>query len=366
MAVYLSTNGPTQSTSDAPPRRLLVATTHGINVIERQGVSSPWETTGRVLEDKHVSALMEVPRGGGIFAGVHNGGLYHSADDGRTWQRRSDGITIEHVYSLGYREHADGVTLYAGTEPVSLFRSRDNGLHWEHLPAIGTVPGHEKWTFPPPPHLAHTKSFKFDERDPDTFFVTVEQGALLQTRDGGQTWREIDSFYRADDKWYKDIHRVVSHPSNPDELYMVTGMGAYRSGDGGATWDSLTGLDFRIGYPDQLIFAPDGSDVLFMSGAERDPSSWRTSHQAHGTVMRSRDRGRTWEDASQGLPQKTRANIEAFNAAVYPGGYLLFAGNTDGEVYASENGGDSWQQIAAGLKPVSKGGHFRNLQQAVA
>ena len=40
----------------------------------------------------------------------------------------------------------------------------------------------------------------------------------------------------------------------------------------------------------------------------------------------------------------------------------MFAGNTDGEVYASEDAGDNWSLIASGLKPVSKAGHFRNLQ----
>jgi photosystem II stability/assembly factor-like uncharacterized protein len=366
MTVCLSTNGPSIYASDGPPTKLLVATTHGINILERPRRGGEWTVRDRALDGKHVSALMIEPRNGAIFAGVHNGGLYFSADDGATWERRTNGLTIEHVYSLGYAAHPDGVTLYAGTEPVSLFRSRDNGHHWQELPAIAQVPGREHWTFPPPPHVAHTKGLTFDPRDPNVIYAAIEQGALLKSTDGGASWRELGSYYRPDDTWYKDVHRLICRPSNPDELFMATGIGLYRSLDAGETWERQTTIDFTIGYPDQIILSPLDDRVMFMSGAGRDPSTWRSSHHANGTVLRTRDGGVTWEDANRGLPQSSRANIEAMNVASYPGGYILFAGNTDGEVFATEDGGDNWVRIATGLKPVSKGGHFRNLQTVPA
>ncbi len=360
MTACLSTNGPSVCEAGAKPTRLLVATLSGVDVIERADASAPWKKTAHTLDGKHVSALMRPP-GKGVFASVHNGGIFHSGDDGATWTSRDNGVTSGHVFSLDY----NGAALYAGTEPVSLFRSDDNGAHWRELPSIGAVPGHETWSFPPPPHLAHTKAFLFDRRDPNVFFAAIEQGALLLTRDGGQTWRELDDFYRPDDVWPKDIHRVA-RDSRDDRLYIATGNGMFASDDGGEKWTRLTDMDFRIGYPDQMIVAPAGDGAIYASGAERDPRTWRTSRQAHGTVLRSRDRGRTWESANKGLPNEGRANIEAFNIAVYPGGFTMFAGNTDGEIYASEDGAESWQLVVSGLKPVSKGGHFRNLQTAAA
>ncbi|MGZ5827343.1 MAG: WD40/YVTN/BNR-like repeat-containing protein [Xanthobacteraceae bacterium] len=366
MTVCLSTNGPSIYKVDAPPRRLLVATLQGVVVLERDKPGSEWRKTGLGLEGKHISSMMIEPRNGGVFAGVHGGTIHFSSDNGNTWERRDSGVTIPHIYSLGWVAKGKDIVLYAGTEPVSLFRSIDNGKSWEHLPAIGKVPGHEKWTFPPPPHIAHTKNFTFDPRNPDIFYATVEQGALLKTTDGGVSWHELASFHKDEDRWYKDVHRLAYRPSNPDEFFMATGMGVYHSLDAGKTWDSITGVDFTIGYPDQVIFSPIDERVIYMSGAEHDPSTWRSSHEAHGTVLRSKDSGRTWEDASRGMPRASRANIEALNAAAYPGGFTLFAGNTDGEVYASEDGGDSWTRIASGLKPISKGGHFRNLQAVPA
>lgn len=365
MTAVVSTNGPGVHMCDAAPLKLLVATTHGAAVLEREAPGAAWRSTGRVLEDKHLSSLMIAPDGG-IFAGVHNGGLHFSGDDGVTWEPRSRGITVDHVYSLGYRKDGEGVVLYAGTEPVDLFQSRDNGLTWEELPAIKSAPNNDRWSFPPPPHFAHTKSFLFDPRAPETFLVAIEQGGLLKTTDGGQSWSELESFSKPDDEWYKDVHRLVRRPSNPDEIYMLTGIGLYCSYDAGETWERRTDSSFRIGYPDQLILSPNDDRLMFMCGAVGNPTVWRKTHAANGWVLRTRDGGRTWEDANRGLPVMSRSNIEAFTAACYPDGYELYAGNTDGEVYTSSDEGETWSLLAKDLAPVSKGGHFRTLQQASA
>lgn len=361
----LSTNGPATCLTDREPDRLLVATLNGVTTLDRVGNSSEWKDAGRFLQDRHVSALMQPAGTDIVFASAHNGGIYQSKDGGRTWDDAAEEFSDRHIFSLDFCRHDGKRILYAGTEPVSLLRSVDDGVTWQELPSIGQVPGNDKWTFPPPPHLAHTKCFLFDPNDPKVIYVGVEQGALLQSIDSGQSWRELDSFYSPDHVWYKDIHRIARHPVEFDRLYLVTGMGLFVSQDRGESWKHLTGIDDEIGYPDQIAFLDDGGTLL-MSGAHRDPSSWRQSHQAHGTVIRSTDGGNTWTTANHGLPQKGRANIEALNVAEFPGGRLLICGNTDGDIFASYDNAASWQQIAGQLPPVSKVGHYRNLQEATA
>ena len=359
MLVCLSTNGPLVYRGGTPPVRLLVATLDGIVIVERSSLDQPWRITGSALEGKHVSSLMFEPQHRGLFAGIHDGGLYFSPDKGTTWEPRSNGLTIEHVFSLGYVTELESVALYAGTEPVSLFSSNDYGKTWRELPALARVPGSDKWSFPGPPQIPHTKSFAFDPRDAKTFYACIEQGALLKTVDAGVSWHEIDSYSRADDVWYRDVHRLTLRPSNADEFFLTTGVGLYHSTDAGTNWRHLTDRSFRIGYPDHLVFSPSDDRVMFMSGAVLDPTSWRRSKQAKGTVLRSRDLGRNWEPANDGLPVDARANIEALCLYSYPGGFSLFAGNTEGEVYCSEDAGERWSRIASGLKPISKGGHYR-------
>jgi photosystem II stability/assembly factor-like uncharacterized protein len=364
MIACVSPNGQNRCYGAEPPTRLLVATIRGINVVERERPGAPWTDRGRTLDGHHCGSIMVEPKRGGVFAGMHDGGLYFSGDGGETWELRTTGLTIPHVFSIGYAHHGDGVALYAGTEPASMFRSDDYGMTWRELPGIKGAPGCDKWVFPSPPHLAHTKTMTIDPRDPNVIYAGVEQGALFKTADGGATWREIDDYSKPTDWTYRDVHLLTVHPDDSNELYLTTGMGIYHSLDAGETWKLEIDNSFRIGYPDHFIISPLDGNTFFVAGSSANPGEWRTTHHANGTIMRSSDRGRNWSDASAGFPDDRRPNVEAMSIAAYPGGFTLFAGNTDGVVYASDDGAEHWTQIAGGLAPVSKGRHYHNLQLA--
>jgi photosystem II stability/assembly factor-like uncharacterized protein len=307
---------------------------------------------------------MREPKRGGVFTGMHSGGLYYSADNGETWALCMNGITIEHIFCVGYAHHGEGIVLYAGTQPASMFRSDDYGKTWVEQPGVKETEGREAWSFPSPPHDAHVKAMTIDPRDQNVIYAGVEQGDLLKTTDGGATWHPEDDFSKPTDWTYRDIHQVMVHPENSNEVYMSTGMGVYRSYDAGHTWELILDNSFRIGYPDHMFVSPRDGNTIFVSGAGANPGQWRKSKRAEGTVMRSRDRFRTAVEASNGLPDEGRINLEAMSIAIYPSGFTLYVGTTDGEVYASDDEAEHWTRIATGLAPISKIHHYRNLQPA--
>jgi photosystem II stability/assembly factor-like uncharacterized protein len=364
MIACLSPNGQNLTHGGSAPTRLLIATLKGITMLERESATAPWVDRGRTLDGHHCSSIMIEPKRGGVFAGMHSGGLYFSGDGGLTWEQRNDGITIKQVFCIGYTHHGDKVSLYAGTEPASMFRSDDYGKSWTEQPGVKETTGRDKWSFPSPPHDAHVKTMTMDPRDPNVIYAGVEQGDLLKTTDSGANWFVLDDFSKPTDWTYRDIHLVVVHPENSAELYMTTGMGLYRSYDAGATWKLIVDNSFAIGYPDHLIVSPRDGNTMFMAGAGENPGTWRESKNARATIARSTDRGVTWADASKGLPADRRPNIEAMSMAAYQDGFALFAGDTDGIVYASEDGAETWTRIAGGLAPVTKGNHYRALQLA--
>ncbi len=356
MLACLSPNGLNRFSGPYAPVRLLVATESGVSVLERESAKGAWRLAANTLAGSHATTLTTLPGQAGVFAGTHGDGVFFSIDGGATWEPRNEGLKIKDVYSVASVVRKGETIVYAGTQPAALFESRDLGGTWTELPGLRQVPGTEHWTFPAPPRIAHTKMLVFDPRTPERFYAAIEQGALLKTEDGGRTFRELDSYSRPDDRAYRDIHQVMVVPSEPETVYMTTGVGLYKSGDGGESWDRLTGPEFRLAYPDHIVLSPD-ERTLYMTGARKDPGEWRRSHIADTAIVRSRDGGRSWEVLQQGFSVLPRANIEAMTVASYPGGFTLFVGDTDGAVHASEDGGTTWSRIADALGPVTKGDH---------
>jgi len=346
---------------NAAATRLLVGTAKGVSMLERSP-GKDWSLTGMTLDGPHISSMLIEPVRGGVFAGVHGGGVFYSADQGRSWEERSAGLRINHVFSLGCAVVNGQPIIYAGTEPVSAFRSRDDGKSWEECPDLRDMEGKEKWIFPMPPHIAHAKTITVDPRDPKTIYIGVEQGGLFKTVDGGNSWRELDSYSKPEDEAYRDIHQIVLRPNHPDEVFLTSGNGLYRSKDGGETWEQMTQRrTFRLGYPDKLIFSPRDDRTMYMCGSLGNPGTWIQLHTADATVMVSRDLGESWTKVATGLPEPLTANLEAMCLYASPSGFDLFGGTTDGKIYFSDDGAENWRLIAGDLAPVSKVAHFRLL-----
>jgi hypothetical protein len=135
-------------------------------------------------------------------------------------------------------------------------------------------------------------------------------------------------------------------------------MGLYRSDDAGMTYEHLTvrGVD-RMGYPDFLFLDSDDDGTIYMGGSHLNPSDWYKTGAARSCVMRSTDRGRTWLELDNGMPDPMVGAFEAMTQHVWDGGMMLLAGTATGEIYATEDRGASWQRISAEVAPVSKDDH---------
>lgn len=362
MAICLSHSGDAIYSSSAPSNELFVGTTDGVFLLARDKTGGAWKTARQSLNGYHVCSMLIEPSSGAMFAATHNGGVAVSRDSGRTWNFCNQGLTSLNAYSVACSKAGGRVRIYAGTEPAHIFVSEDLGASWKELTSMRSVANVNEWNFPAPPHVAHVKVIAIDPNNPDCIYSCVEQGELLRSTDGGATWRDLLGPGGVLKESEGDAHRLIIRPSHPKEMFMPTGFGLFHSFDDGKSWQNDKQRLSRIGYPDPLVFHPKREDLMFVAGARQNPGFWLESKNAESAVARSRDGGRTWELVMRGLPEPMKANFEAMTLEAWNGSCALFLGNTDGDIFYSDDEGENWRKIADRLPAISKGGHYMILK----
>ncbi|MEO9132531.1 MAG: glycosyl hydrolase [Sphingomonas sp.] len=360
--ICISANGNTISSSEKAARRMLVATADGVVDYRRDGPGHPWQRVpGLLLEGRHVSALVYDDKTDLLFAALHfEGGLLVSEDRGETWEARNKGLQSGHAYTLLVQHVGDQTILNLGTEPVMFYRSFDLGRSWKAFPSCTQVEGTEHWFFPrSQPHIKHIAS---SSSEPDTLYLCVEQGDLLRTKDGGETWESLHTMERPDDKFRRDQHRITFYRDDPNEIFFTTGIGLYHSTDAGANWERLTDTEYKVSYPDPFFVHP-REDILYMVGAGMNPNpNWGAKGTAYPLFLRSTDHGKSWEEVMEGIERPVRGNLEV--AAMHDsveGGLEFYTGSACGEFYMSADETKSWTQVSDAIPPMSKGPHFRHF-----
>ncbi len=359
ITTYLSPSGQNMTRGEGPATRILAGTVEGVATLRRETPASPWALAGRSLADRHVGSLLFEPVSGKLFAGAHAGGGLWVSDDGAgaDWRALTEGLDRPHIFSFAARHIGGRTTLFLGTSPAGLYRSDDLGESWREIKSIYNVPDTLKWTFPPPPHTPHVKQIAFHPVEPETIYVLVEQGALLKSVDDGESWTDLTAYAHPDDENYRDPHRLLIKADQPDVLYLATGVGVYRSGDGGQSFDRLTRRGERLGYPDFVFLDPDDGGTVYIGGSPLNPRDWYRTGFANSCIMRSTDEGRSWLELDHGMPKPVVGAFQAMTQHVWDGGMMLVVGTATGEVYTSEDRGASWRRTADNVTPIAKGDH---------
>ena len=124
--------------------------------------------------------------------------------------------------------------LWVGTDDGNVQVSRDDGGTWTNV--RDRVPGlpAETWigNIEASPTERGTAFMAVDNHRLDDFTPH-----LYETRDYGQTWRDISGGLPQDDY----VKVVRQHPANPDLLFVGMDRGIYASWDRGATWVDIRG-----------------------------------------------------------------------------------------------------------------------------
>lgn len=334
-------------------RTMILGTYDGALTLEETG-ENRWEPRRAGLSGKVVGSQAASREAHVLFCSVEREGVYASTDGGGSWHLALEGD----VRCLAV-DPGSPSTIYAGTEPVALYRSSDAGDSWSELGALRQMPEEvqEKWWFPQPPHEGHVCSIFVDPVDSRVIYLGLEHGGIVRTLDGGQHWEDVSAGIE-----YLDIHMVARDPARRGLFYAATARGFYRSEDEGRGW-ALSTQGMTRDYFHDFLVRPGAASSLFLATARGSPPAWLRPTGAEAAIYRSEDGGLTWGQLGGGLPSSLERMVWGLAEDPVDEGRLYAAladypsnlregATAGGEVWASLDQGDTWTAVYETASPV--------------
>lgn len=315
--------------------QIILATEQGIALFQRDQMD--WQELTRGLSDQNVTSVTvhdEI-----ILAGTEDG-IFRSTDDGKSWDEKTDGLTVRHVRWISHHPHVSDLVL-AGTEPASIFISRNGGDSWRLCPEVANLRDQYGWSLPYSPEAGCVRGFAFHG---SRIYAAVEVGGVLVSDNSGERWQLAEGsdghpdFEGPPEPFvYPDVHSIEVHPSSADLVYAPTGGGFYRSNDGGRTWRLLYDCYCRAAWID-----PDDSEHIILGPADYVDSN--------GRIEASYDGGQTWSPASDGLNVPWRRGmVERF----FQSEDELFAILSNGQLFTAHLSNLEWQRILPDITGIN-------------
>ncbi len=385
--------------------RILLGTRKGTALLQRQ--SGSWRAGPIAHAGVSIAYAACDPRDGTLWSCLDHGHwgpkMSRSRDGGLTWQdapsiKYPEGArfvaqylplpdeepgpdrkqatykdaTVLKVWTMAFGGPDQPGRIYAGTIPGGLFVSDDGGDSWELNRPLwnhesrggdlfaGEATSENCWggtpaavaygEFAPGIH-----SIIVDPRDPDHLYVAVSSAGVLESRDGGRSWAgrnqgmTNDYTPEPESAWGHDPHFVTICPAAPDRLWQQNHCGVFTSADGAASWTKVSAPDqaVRFGFP----IAADAHDPDTAWVVPGRGDSERMAVDGGLFVGRTTDGGASWTACRAGLPQQDAFDIVYRHALDVSGDRLCF-GSTTGNVYLSEDRGDTWRCLGNNFPPV--------------
>jgi photosystem II stability/assembly factor-like uncharacterized protein len=360
---------------------VMVATRKGAWFYRGDDARKDWRTDGPHFLGHIVNHVVLDPRDGRtLLAAAKTGHLgptvFRSTDFGQSWKEAAQppafapasggaGRAVDHTFCLTPGHPDEPNVWFAGTSPQGLFRSTDGGVSWAPFSGINDDPQYRQWMgtvqdgTPDGPKL---HSIIVDPRDPAHMYFAMSGGGVHESVDGGRTFRlaieglECVEGFDRNDPTFHDPHCVRLCPGNPDRLYQQNHCGIYRLDRPSTQWrrigKNMPEAVGDIGFP--MVVHPRDADTAWVFPMD-GTSVWpRTSPDGKPAVYATHDGGESWQRQAAGLPAGQAwwtVKRQAMTAdRLDPVG--LYFGTTSGELWASRDEGANWACIAQHLPEI--------------
>jgi photosystem II stability/assembly factor-like uncharacterized protein len=249
---------------------------------------------------------------------------------------------------------------YIGAVDGGVWKSDDAGRTWQPIfddqpsQSIGAIA-----VAPSNPNIIYVGSGEGLHR-PD---LSVGDG-MYRSDDAGRTWRQLGL------RDGQQIPDLAIDPADPDRVFAaVLGhpyganpeRGIYRTLDGGKTWQKVLGKDADTG-GSAVALDPSHPNIVYAALWQDRLGPWEDKNQFQGTgggLFKSNDGGEHWERIAAGLPENT-TQVNFSIAASKPTRLFAVVGTNEPGAYSSaaglglfrsEDGGLHWTRITSDPRP---------------
>jgi photosystem II stability/assembly factor-like uncharacterized protein len=304
------------------PAALYLGTTEGIYITSDAGTN--WAPT-KSPTSLSVSALaIDPPSSLNLYAGLFDGNVFESDDQGAHWVQRQAGPSRFPVNTLVISPD-NPLVIYASTAG-GLYKSTDAGENWTLMP-IGPLEAEN----------IGIGSLVLDPSDSSKIFAVTNYG-VFKSIDSGGNWRQLDEGMYPGSHIYSlaiDLETPSTifaggmydaAPGGPHGTYFQAPI-FYKSIDGGDHWTPVF-----VGSIDYDAPWPSGGSFLTLVLANST-----TMYAVGGGVFRSTDGGQSWDEINSMLVDEKIA-VDPQNPDT------IYLGNAK-EFFKSVDRGQTWQSM---------------------
>lgn len=236
--------------------------------------------------------------------------------------------------------------MYVGTAMGGVWKSVTGGVSWmpifdgQNTSSIGAVAIYQA-----NPDLVWVGTGEGNVRNS----VGVGRG-IFKSLDGGRTWKNMGL------EKTERIHRVITHPSNPDIVYVAalgpawgdgTERGVFKTTDGGKTWKRALYVNERTGACD-LVIDPSNPNRLIAGMWEYRRQPWFFTSGGQGSgIYTSNDAGENWNKVSskEGLPEGQLGRSGLAFSRSNPNVVYALVEAKESALLRSDDGGFQWRTV---------------------
>lgn len=269
-----------------------------------------------------------------LFLGSRGAGLWRSGDGGSSWQKAADRSRLidprGDVYQVVLARSNPKVMYLAlfQNNRGRVLKSSDGGETFLEIYVVGA-------------NRFGVFGIYVNPLDSEHVRIVTGQGGVLESRNGGSTWRVV--------RWFSEaLTRLVVNPVFPGEMFVITSSGKiFKTFDGGENWADLNeGLQKATMRNEVEISPPStfdllrGGSALSLEDFIADPNNFTTLYVgSREGMLRSPDGGFSWRRLNVLIPPEA---LPVNSVAVDPRNSNIIFATAQNQLHRSADGGENW------------------------